>query len=146
MKTAVLESCKNADALLMAAAVADFRPAKPAGQKLKRSQGVPEVKLEPTDDILAAVAEVRKATGRPSVVVGFAAESQDLVAHAREKLKARDLSLIVANDITAADAGFGVDTNRVTLLDATGAVDSLPLMSKEQVGEVVMDRVVTQLG
>lgn len=146
MKIAVLESCKDADALLMAAAVADFRPAKPAGQKLKRSQGVPEVKLEPTDDILAAVAELRKSAGRPSVVVGFAAESQGLVEHAREKLKSRNLSLIVANDITAGDAGFGVDTNRVTLLDASGAVDSLPLMSKEQVGEVVMDRVVTQLG
>jgi phosphopantothenoylcysteine decarboxylase/phosphopantothenate--cysteine ligase len=79
------------------------------------------------------------------VVVGFAAESQDLVANASAKLKAKGLSLMVANDITAPEAGFGVDTNRVTLIESDGAAKALPLMSKIEVAEIVLDRVVQLL-
>ena len=99
------------------------------------------ISLAPTDDILLAVAEQRKQSGRPAVVVGFAAESQDLVAHASKKLEAKGLSLIVANDVTDPDAGFAVDTNRVTIIDADSGVQELPLLPKAEVAERVLDRV-----
>jgi phosphopantothenoylcysteine decarboxylase/phosphopantothenate--cysteine ligase len=92
------------------------------------------------------VAERREKTRRPTVVVGFAAESQDLIENAREKVLRKKLSLIVANDISARDAGFSVDTNRVTLIGATGGVEPLPLLSKAQVADVVLERVVGLLG
>lgn len=145
MQGAVLEAIHETDALLMAAAVADFRPSKMADQKLKRGKGVPKLKLEPTDDILAHVLEQRNKKGWPRIVVGFAAESENIVEHARSKLSSKDLSLIVANDITSSDSGFGVDTNRVTLLDQGGGVEKLPLSSKEHVAGVVLDRVVSML-
>ncbi len=145
MAAAVLEVAAEAEALLMAAAVADFRPEESVPQKLKRGRGAPELRLVPADDILALVAAQRKKSGRPEVVVGFAAESQDVLANARAKLQAKGLSLIVANDITATDAGFAVDTNRVTLIDPSGSVQELPLMTKAEVAEVVLQRVVEML-
>lgn len=144
MAEAVL-AVADADALIMAAAVADFRPAQVADQKIKKA-AVPLVELETTVDILSAVAERREATGRPTVVVGFAAESENLIENAREKVFRKKLSLIVANDISAKDAGFSVDTNRVTLIGSGGGVEPLPLMSKEQVAEVVLERVAGLLG
>jgi phosphopantothenoylcysteine decarboxylase/phosphopantothenate--cysteine ligase len=146
MQAAVLEAVDGSDALLMAAAVADFRPARAAESKIKRRKGVPDVSLEPTDNILEAVAAVRKKTGKPSVLVGFAAESQDLVDNARTKLEEKELSLVVANDITSTNAGFAVDTNRVTLIDADGSVQELPLMTKAEVAEVILERVEELLG
>ena len=140
MAKAVL-AVADADALIMAAAVADFRPAQVADQKIKKA-AVPLVELETTVDILSAVAERREATGKPTVVVGFAAESENLIENAREKVFRKKLSLIVANDISAKDAGFSVDTNRVTLIGSGGGVEPLPLMSKAQVAEVVLERVV----
>jgi phosphopantothenoylcysteine decarboxylase/phosphopantothenate--cysteine ligase len=101
-----------------------------------------ELKLEPTPDILAEVSKIMADRKRHPVVVGFAAESKDLMVNAREKLRAKGLSLIVANDITAPDSGFAVDTNRVTILDAGGGLQELPLMSKMEVAEAVMERVV----
>jgi phosphopantothenoylcysteine decarboxylase/phosphopantothenate--cysteine ligase len=145
MRDAVLSVVDSADALLMVAAVADFRPTTAAQDKIKRRRGVPEVVLEPTDDILELVAKQRKKTGHPTVVVGFAAESQDLVENARTKLKEKSLSLIVANDITDTKAGFAVDTNQVTLLDEAGNCEELPLMSKVEVAELILDRVVELL-
>ncbi len=130
----------------MAAAVADYRPAKSKDEKIKRRAGVPEVVLEPTEDVLGAVVEQKRATGDPQVIVGFAAESQDLIANAQAKLREKSLDLVVANDITAGDAGFSVDTNRVALIDANGEVDELPLMSKAEVAERVLERVVGLLG
>ncbi len=142
MAEAVLRASAVADVLLMAAAVADFRPAAVAEHKLKKS-AVPEIQLEKTVDILSAVAEARAAGPghRPSIVVGFAAESQDLIANAREKVLRKRLDLIAANDISAKDAGFSVDTNRVTLIDARGGTETLPLLTKVQVAETVMARV-----
>lgn len=145
MKAAVLEACQNADALLMAAAVADFRPANAPAHKIKRSAGVPQISLEAAPDILAAVADLKNTSGCPRVVVGFAAESRDLLANARAKLAAKKLDLIVANDISASDAGFAVDTNRVTLLDAEGGEQPLALMGKTEVAEIVLSRVVDLL-
>ncbi|HLE16523.1 MAG TPA: bifunctional phosphopantothenoylcysteine decarboxylase/phosphopantothenate--cysteine ligase CoaBC [Anaerolineales bacterium] len=142
MQEAVLQEVVDADALIMAAAVADFRPVTAAGEKIKREKGLQQIILEPTADILAAVAEMKTHTGYPRVLVGFAAESQDLVNNARQKLQSKQLDLIVANDITALDAGFAVDTNRVTILDAGGGVEVLPLMSKAEVAAVLIERII----
>ena len=146
MLEATLLACRNAHVLLMAAAVADYRPAKAAAQKIKRREGVPKLKLEATEDILAAVMKQRAAAGSPKVVVGFAAESKDLIANAQEKLEARGLDIILANDITRADAGFSVDTNKVTLLDRQGEIEDWPLMTKQQVAERLLERVAALLG
>ncbi len=140
MARAVLEAAAGADALLMAAAVADFRPARPAARKLKKDAGPPVLELERTVDILSAVAEARAKSGRPTCVVGFAAETGDLVANARKKLREKGLSLVVANDVTWKDSGFGSDSNRVTLIDAAG-IEELPLLSKAEVAERTLDRV-----
>lgn len=141
MASAVLQACQEADALLMAAAVADFRPAQTAPQKLKKGHGAPTLTLEPTPDILAAVAKQRRQSQCPQVVVGFAAETQDLLANAQAKLQAKGLNMVVANDVSATDAGFAVDTNRVTLIQADGTVEALPLLSKAEVAERVVDKV-----
>ncbi len=140
MLDAVLEATADADALLMAAAVGDYRPATVAEHKIKKTADL-TLRLERTPDILAAVARRRAGTGFPRVVVGFAAESQDLLENARAKLEAKGLDLIVANDITAPDAGFAAETNRVVLLDREGGVEMLPLMSKAAVAGAVLDRV-----
>jgi phosphopantothenoylcysteine decarboxylase/phosphopantothenate--cysteine ligase len=142
MADAVLAASAEADALLMAAAVADFRPAQAAEHKLKKS-AVPEIRLEKTTDILSAVAERREGApgSRPTVVVGFAAESQHLIENARDKVERKRLDLIAANNIAAADAGFAVDTNRVTLIGSGGGVEELPLLTKAQVAEVILSRV-----
>ena len=140
MQQAVLSRLETADVLLMAAAVADFR-AEPSEQKIKRAKGELTLNLRPTEDILGLVAQRRKKGSRPRVVVGFAAESQDLVANARLKARNKGLDLIVANDILAADAGFAVETNRVTLIDSSGSVQELPLLTKAEVSEIVLERV-----
>ncbi len=145
MLAAVLAETQKADVLIMAAAVADFRPAQPAGNKIKKGGGVPAIKLEETPDILKRLAEVKAASGFPRVTVGFAAESQDLLANAQAKLQAKRLDLIVANDITLSDAGFGVDTNRAVLLAPGQEPQPLPLLSKEQVAEAILERVLKLL-
>jgi phosphopantothenoylcysteine decarboxylase/phosphopantothenate--cysteine ligase len=145
MQKAVLEEASEADVLLMAAAVADFRPVEPSHGKMRRSKGVPELKLEPTPDILTAVAKQRAERGRPRITVGFAAETGDLLRNARAKLEEKQLTLIVANDITAPDAGFEVDTNRVMLVDVDGGMQELPLMTKVDVAEMLLERVVQLL-
>jgi phosphopantothenoylcysteine decarboxylase/phosphopantothenate--cysteine ligase len=145
MLEAVLAEASHADALLMAAAVADFRVKAPSGQKIKKESAIPRIELDPTPDILAAVASQKLTEHCPRVTVGFAAESQDLIKNARAKLTSKGLELIVANDISAPDAGFAVDTNRVTLLSPDGGIEELPLMSKAEVAEVVLERVMAIL-
>jgi phosphopantothenoylcysteine decarboxylase/phosphopantothenate--cysteine ligase len=142
MESAVLAACQTADALLMAAAVADFTPSHPAGQKIKKQAGAPVFELKPTNDILAAVAAQRAQSGRPRVVVGFAAETQNLLENAQAKLQAKNLDLIAANDVSAADAGFAVDTNRVTLLRADGSREALPLMTKDEVAKKIVQELI----
>ena len=141
MLDAVVKACEGADALIMAAAVADFRPKENAASKLKTRDGVPGLELEATQDVLRTVAQGK----RPRVVVGFAAESRDLVQNALEKVKSKKLDLIIANDISARDAGFGSDTNRVTLIDAKGNVEPLPLAPKTEVADIIMERVAALL-
>ena len=145
MLEAVLAESVKADALIMAAAVADFRPKKAAGNKMKKRDGIPQIALEATEDVLEAVAGQKSKKKRPKVLVGFAAESRDLLSNAFEKLKSKKLDMIVANDISASDAGFGVETNRVTLLFAKGKQESLPLMSKVDVAEIIVARLAALL-
>jgi phosphopantothenoylcysteine decarboxylase/phosphopantothenate--cysteine ligase len=145
MEQAVMASVPGAAALLMAAAVADFRPTSPAKNKIKKEQGIPLIQLERTVDILASVARVKEETGWPLVTVGFAAESQALIENAQAKLHAKRLDLIAANDISQVDAGFAVDTNRVTLLFAGGPRQELPLLSKAETARAVLEHVVGML-
>ena len=114
----------------MAAAVADYRPANPAEQKIKKGDAVPSLVLERTSDILEFVKKFRERTNFPRVVVGFAAETQNLISNAQMKLQAKGLDLIVANDVSASDSGFGTDTNRVTLLWANGKQEELGLLRR----------------
>ncbi|MBK9122382.1 MAG: bifunctional phosphopantothenoylcysteine decarboxylase/phosphopantothenate--cysteine ligase CoaBC [Chloroflexi bacterium] len=140
MLEAVLDHASTADVLIMAAAVADYRPKVVEAEKIKKVDGTSGLSLdmEQTQDILVEVHRRRESSKAPKVVVGFAAESQDLLANAKSKLARKGLDLIVANDITASDAGFSVDTNRVTLLSADGEVRPLALMSKSEVADEVV--------
>ncbi|MCB9098080.1 MAG: bifunctional phosphopantothenoylcysteine decarboxylase/phosphopantothenate--cysteine ligase CoaBC [Anaerolineales bacterium] len=147
MLDAVLTATEKATALVMSAAVADFRPLTVAEQKIKKGSDTEGLVLElvRNPDILAEVAARKSAGAGPSITVGFAAETHDLLANAQDKLKRKRLDLIVANDVTAADAGFAVDTNRVTLLGADGSIEEMPLMTKREVAEAILDRVVQYL-
>ena len=128
---------ESADVLIMAAAAADFTPKTVAKDKMKKRDGVPQIELTAAADILGTVSSQQPR--RFGVVIGFAAESQNLLQNAAEKLQSKKLDLIVANDISAADAGFSVDTNRVTFLFANGASEILPLMSKTDVAEKIIE-------
>ena len=145
MLDCVLTESTNSDALIMAAAVADFRPKNQAKDKIKKEGGIPQIELEATEDILKTVASKRRENERPLVVVGFAAESRDLLENASAKLKSKGLDFIAANDISTQDAGFAVETNRVTLLFADGRKESLPLMSKSEVAETIIKRLAALL-
>jgi len=142
MLAAVLASCQEADILIMAAAVADFRPAQVAEQKIKKLQGTPMLALAANADILATLAAQRQAGARLQVVVGFAAETENLLTNAQGKLERKGLDLIVANDVSAADAGFAVETNRVTFLRKDGSSETLPLLRKEEVATRIIDEVI----
>jgi phosphopantothenoylcysteine decarboxylase/phosphopantothenate--cysteine ligase len=137
MHDAVLARFADADVVVMAAAVADFRPKVTAPEKLKKHDGVPELVLEPTVDILAALG----ARKTQQLLVGFAAETERLEEQAREKLLAKRVDLMVANDVSAPDAGFEVDTNRVVLLDSGGRVERPPLATKIALADMILDRV-----
>ncbi len=142
MRQSVLEASADADALIMAAAVADFRPVQAADEKIKKSKGMKTITLEPTSDILAEVGRRKVETGFPRVLVGFAAESENLLQNAQGKLEAKNLDMIVANNIRAHDAGFNVDTNRVTILFRDRKPLPLPLVSKRAVGEEIIQQVI----
>ena len=148
MCDAVLDRQPQTDILIGAAAVADFRPAEVAGQKIKKAPGQEEltVRLARNPDILGEVAARRAEVGRPRVAIGFAAETQDLLANAAAKLTSKKLDIIVANDVTEPGSGFGADDNRVTLLFADGRQEALPLMGKEEVAWRVMEAARAVLG
>jgi phosphopantothenoylcysteine decarboxylase/phosphopantothenate--cysteine ligase len=138
MKEAVEKSVAEADILIMAAAVADFQAAKIAGDKIKKEKGNLTLELVNTPDILS---DVKGAF----LKIGFAAESRDLIANARRKLEKKKLDLIIANDITEEESGFGADTNKVTLIGRDGTAESLPLLSKRAVADHILDKVVRLL-
>ena len=139
MKDAVDAAALSADVVIMAAAVADFRPVVCADQKLKKADGVPNIVLEPTPDILAGLGQ-RKPLGQ--TLVGFAAETDSLVANATAKLTAKCLDLIVANDVSAEGVGFGHDTNAVVLLSPHVPAMTVALADKHAIAHAVLDSVV----
>ncbi|MCY3833291.1 MAG: bifunctional phosphopantothenoylcysteine decarboxylase/phosphopantothenate--cysteine ligase CoaBC [Chloroflexi bacterium] len=141
MKAAVLNHVDESSALIMAAAVADYRPRAVSAQKIKKSGEALTLPLERTADILQAVKARRQETGYPKIVVGFAAESENLLENASRKLKSKGLDLLIANDISDADAGFAVDTNRALALDKDGGVHKIDLTSKAAIGEIIIGRV-----
>jgi phosphopantothenoylcysteine decarboxylase/phosphopantothenate--cysteine ligase len=142
MHDAVMTRSVQADVVIMAAAVADFRPKAPSPQKIKKADGVPDLVLEPTTDILAALGRAK----RPGqVVVGFAAETERLREHAAAKLAGKRVDLMVANDVSTSDAGFEVDTNRALLLGADGGADETALLTKEQLAGLVLEKVAALL-
>jgi phosphopantothenoylcysteine decarboxylase/phosphopantothenate--cysteine ligase len=138
MRQAVENVTLQADSLIMAAAVADYRPRKRAKDKIKKGKAGLTLELECTPDILGTVKG-------DFIKVGFAAESSNVLENARAKLKQKRLDLVVANDITASDSGFGTDTNRVTIIDRKGKIDSLPLLPKREVADKILDRVAALL-
>jgi len=109
------------------------------------AKGLGALALERTTDILSTVAELRGQSGFPRIVIGFAAETEDLLTNARRKLQEKGLDLIAANDVSAVDSGFAADTNRVTLLDSAGSEESLPLLDKLEVAREIVDRLITRL-
>ncbi|MGB2876642.1 MAG: bifunctional phosphopantothenoylcysteine decarboxylase/phosphopantothenate--cysteine ligase CoaBC [Dehalococcoidales bacterium] len=133
-KEAVAKAVSKADALIMAAAVADYQPKSTAKSKIKKDADTMTLELVKTPDILAEVQG-------DFIRVGFAAESEDVVANARKKLDKKKLDLIIANDITAAGSGFGADTNKVTIIDKNGKVENLPLLTKREVADKILDKV-----
>jgi phosphopantothenoylcysteine decarboxylase/phosphopantothenate--cysteine ligase len=138
MAEAVHQLVPSADVLIMAAAPADFRPASVASSKIKKGAKVPALALEHTPDILRGTLARRR---DDAIVVGFALETNDPIVHGKAKLRDKKLDLIVVNDATEPGAGFGVDTNRVTLVDSSGAEEVLPLLSKSDVAEAILDRI-----
>ena len=139
MEQAVGAAAEGADVIVMAAAVADFRPKRAAGRKLSKEGGIPEVVLEPTPDILAGLA-ARRRPGQ--VLVGFAAETHDALERGRRKLERKGVDLLVVNDVSAPGVGFDYDTNAVVILDAGGDAVDIPLSSKDAVANAVLDRVI----
>ena len=139
MCDAVLERVKGADALIMAAAVADYRPTTEADQKIKKASADLTIDLAKTTDIL-------EAANGDFVKVGFSAETQNLVSNAKIKVGSKNLDLIVANDVTDPNSGFGIDTNKVTLIDRDLNVEELPVLTKYEVGHRILDRVSKLLG
>jgi phosphopantothenoylcysteine decarboxylase/phosphopantothenate--cysteine ligase len=144
MSRSVAQNLPAADVLIMAAAPADFRPASEAPEKIKKGgkRTVPRIVLEPTEDILQSTIPKRK---EKSIIVGFALETSDGVKNAREKLKAKDLDLVILNNAKEPGAGFGVDTNRVTVITQNGKEEELDLMSKTDLAEILLDRVEREL-
>ena len=158
MRDAVHRFITNADVLVMSAAVADFRPDDVATQKIKKDssdqekhEGGLSIHLVQNPDILGELADTRngllkhREPGRRLIRVGFAAETQHLIDYAQSKLHAKSLDLLVANDVSRADSGFGTDTNKVLIFHADGAVEDLPVMSKIGVATAIWDRVVSLL-
>jgi phosphopantothenoylcysteine decarboxylase/phosphopantothenate--cysteine ligase len=138
MLDAVLQVLSQKDVVVMTAAVADFRPTDVADDKIKKREGVPEVSLEPTVDILREIAKMRTTT---QTIVGFAAETTDLREAALRKLQEKNLDLVVANDVTQKGAGFAGDTNRVTILDKNGRESATSVVSKRTVATEIWDHV-----
>jgi phosphopantothenoylcysteine decarboxylase/phosphopantothenate--cysteine ligase len=139
MRDAVIKEFAQCTAIVMAAAVADYRPARVADQKMKRGKGPVELRLEPNPDILKALSDQKSG----KLLVGFAAETEELIANAEKKLREKNLDMIIANNVAEAGSGFDGDTNIATILDRTGAKRSLSLMSKDELADCIYDHFLT---
>lgn len=145
MLESVLAESNTADALIMAAAVADFTPADPADEKIKKDGNALVLELKPTQDILLKVAEQKAGSGYPRVTVGFAAESENLLHNAAQKITKKKLDMIVANDISEAGSGFEVENNTVVFLYKDGSQETMPILTKGEVAEKILERVLPWL-
>lgn len=141
MRKAVLDHSDHVQAVIMAAAVADFAPAQTSARKIRKTGGARVLELRPTPDILAEIGR----RGRHQIVVGFAAETEDAIANGAEKLRQKNLDLIVINDVSRRDIGFGADLNEVTIIDRAGTTWTLPVASKEQIAHQILDQVAVLL-
>ena len=139
MRDEAIMACRRADALIMSAAPADFVPKNPSRQKIKKIQGSLTLELVKAPDILTDVKD-------DIIKVGFSAETENLIENTKEKLRDKDCDLFVANDVTIAGSGFYADNNKVTLVYKDGNVEDLPMMSKREVAEIVLDRVRELMG
>lgn len=135
MRRAVLEEFPNCTAVIMAAAVSDYRPKESSSSKMKRGKGPWELRLEPNPDILKELGAMKDG----KLLVGFAAETDDLAANAKKKLREKNLDMIVANDVTQEGSGFDGDTNIATIVDRSGASRALPLMTKDELADRILD-------
>lgn len=138
MRKAVFENRSGCDMFIKAAAVSDYRPRQSAKQKIKKGEDTLSLELVRTHDILAELGDAKKES--PCVLVGFAAETEHLLANAKKKLRSKNLDMIVANDISGDGAGFEADTNRVKLIYGDGQVEDLPLMTKDEVAHLILKR------
>jgi len=145
MLKAVLKEIDSAHALIMSAAVADFRPVVIEKEKIKKEKGIDAIKLENTVDILSEVSKAKKTRNLELKIVGFAAESQNLKANAQKKMNDKGMDMIVANDITDPQAGFSVDTNKVLLIFSDGSTEQLPLLQKSDVAEKIIQHLAAWL-
>jgi phosphopantothenoylcysteine decarboxylase/phosphopantothenate--cysteine ligase len=141
MAEAVLANSQNADVLIMAAAVADFTPVQAAENKIKKDGNPLQLELKPTLDILSEVAKRKVKSGTPRFTVGFAAESENLLKNAAAKIEKKQLDLIVANDISQQGNGFEGETNQVIFLNRDGSQDSLPVLSKHEVADYLIQKI-----
>ena len=140
MHAAVMDRVAGSDVVVMAAAVADYTPAQVSEQKVKKADGPLTITLTRTKDILGELGKLPSRQQRTPVLVGFAAETTDVIAYAQQKLQLKGADLIVANDVSRSDAGFDVDTNAVSLVSSNG-VEEVPLQSKDGVAAKILDRV-----
>jgi phosphopantothenoylcysteine decarboxylase/phosphopantothenate--cysteine ligase len=141
MRRAVLGHMEGCSVVIKAAAVSDFRPKAVSLQKMKKAEASTSMTLEKTEDILSEIGKKK----RNEILIGFAAETENVVVNAQKKLKEKNLDLIVVNDVTKPGAGFGQDTNQVKILFVSGEVKDLPLMSKEEISQSILDEVVKLL-
>lgn len=144
MHDAVMNHYKDADIVVMSAAVSDYRPVKSMAQKMKKGPKSVDLELVPNPDILKKLGNKKKKAKRP-LLVGFGAESTEHVEEGQRKLKEKNLDLIVVNDILGSDTGFGADTNRVVLIDRDHQLEKLPLLSKEECADMIWDNIIRLL-
>ena len=137
MRDAVMKEFASATAVIMAAAVADYRPAVRTDKKIKRGKGPIELRLDPNPDIVRELGQMKN----DKLLIGFAAETDDLMANAAKKLREKNLDMIVANNVTVENSGFDGDTNIASILDRIGGTQSLPLMSKDALADRIYDHV-----
>ena len=145
MYNAVMSEIEDANALIMSAAVADFKPSEFHEEKIKKDKGLDAIKLTRTRDIIAEAAKMKREKNLNLKIIGFAAESENLKNNAKKKMTEKEMDMIVANDITEPQAGFSVDTNKVLLMFADGSVEQLPLLQKSEVSEKVIQHLASWL-
>jgi phosphopantothenoylcysteine decarboxylase/phosphopantothenate--cysteine ligase len=144
MRQVVLKHHNDSDIIIKAAAVSDYRPKESARHKIKKGEDRINLELVKNPDILAELGCKKEAS--PQILVGFAAETQEMIVHAKEKLKAKNLDMIIANDVSREDAGFEADTNKMKLIYSDGRLEDTSLMTKDEAADLILDRIKSLIG